>query len=315
MRKISKQRDFVPGATNHVYQISQDYGVIFYDESDYLVCLSVIFTASAKHRVRISALCLMINHIHIQIECSDLKSLRAFESEFSSNFARLYNARHSRSGPLFKTPFGSAPKVSKFEVMDNYVYICNNPVVKYLCPNAWKYRWNLCCYLCSDNPYSEPYLYADASKELREARQRVSGMKARGQLIRYETIDFFRSTLGNREWRQLSDFIVRTYMDIDIGRILSIYGDFATMVTAVNSSKGKENDLREESGGKDYRPYYQMLKIYRGSARTTGPYALEDNEKLKMAIIFKRTTEASIWQIAAFLHLPYEELKEQLRCV
>ena len=314
----TSKRAFIPGVPNHVYQISSDCGVIFYDESDYLVCLSIIFTAASRHGVVISALCLMINHIHIQAECRTREGLSAFEADFTSCFTRLYNARHRRSGPLFRNPFGSAPKASKFDIMDNYVYICNNPVVKYLCQTAEDYRWNLCAYLFSDHPFSQRFRYTDASKSLLAARQRIKGLKARGQHLSYDSVDFYRRSLSLQEWRQLSDFIVVTYMDIDNSRIISLYGDRSTMFNAVHSSRGKENDLNEVSGGKDYRPYYRMLETFHQMTCRTGkccpgPYPLDEKQKMRLAYAFANGTGASIWQIAAFLHLPYEQLRTCLR--
>ena len=51
--------------------------------------------------------------------------------------------------------------------------------------------------------------------------------------------------LNNKEKLQLTDFIVSTYNCLDYKAMISYYGSFDTLITAVNSNTGSEYDIQE----------------------------------------------------------------------
>ena len=312
MKKSFSGRRFLPSVPNHVYQITADCGVLFYKDEDYLVFLAVLFTVARRKKVRIFNLCLMINHIHLQVSAPSERELDEFMRDFTSWFSRRYNKETGRSGRLFKISYGSAPKKGRFALLDNHAYILNNPVAKSICGFAAEYRWNLLPYLVSDNPFSEKYSDRISSPALKTARSVVESSARRGLAISYEFCRLYSEKLEEREWRQLEDYIICLYNTVDYGWIDELYGSVENLFSALRNTSGKESDMEEDRDSRDYRQYYHAIdlleKHFSYDKGRFCPYALNGSQVRQAVRLLGKHTSANVYQIARLLHVSHGEV-------
>lgn len=81
-------RDNVP---QHMYQRTQNGGVLFYTLADYLVFYTHFTTTAIHYHLQIMCLCLMVNHIHALVRCPNKTTLSAFVQAYSIHFSTEYN--------------------------------------------------------------------------------------------------------------------------------------------------------------------------------------------------------------------------------
>ena len=134
---------------DHVYQITADRGICFYTAADCLVWFSLMCVLAERYGIRILAVCIMLNHYHIELHAPSPEALSSFMRDLNALFTRLYNRRYGTTGPLFSNKFKNAGKYKEQKIRENFLYICNNPVVKCAVPRAAQYRWNFLAYMLS----------------------------------------------------------------------------------------------------------------------------------------------------------------------
>ena len=139
-----ENRKFLQGAWHHIYAITQDGGVLFYRMTDRLSFYTVASVLARRYNMIVLGLAIMFTHIHMMLRAIDLAQLRAYMQQVLSVFARIIQEDRSLKGPVFKKPFGSAPKVSSKEHRSSLIYLYNNPVEKKLCTRAADDRWTFC---------------------------------------------------------------------------------------------------------------------------------------------------------------------------
>ena len=123
-----KSRVFYKDIINHCYQRSADGGVLFYTTRDHLVYFTLYCILARKYGIQVLALCQMPDHIHDAVVAKCPKGLIGFKRELNARFAKMYNSQAGTSGPVFETPFGSAPKQSAKKARTNLIYIFNKNV-------------------------------------------------------------------------------------------------------------------------------------------------------------------------------------------
>ena len=95
-----KKRRFSKGVLNHCYQRSADRGVIFYNIRDHLVFFTIFCIVAKRYDVRVLKLVQMPDHIHHSTIAPKLTQLSGFIRDYTSIYAREYNASFRRKGPL-----------------------------------------------------------------------------------------------------------------------------------------------------------------------------------------------------------------------
>ena len=117
----------------HIYQRTLNGCNIFYDLEDYLVFYTVFASVSRKYDLKVTGLCLMVDHLHVLVQ-SDIESVVSrFVSHYTSVFVKLYNEEVGRKGELFEKSFGRAWKRGSKKVRTAIAYLLNNPVEKSVC--------------------------------------------------------------------------------------------------------------------------------------------------------------------------------------
>jgi len=242
MRKGS-YREFRPGVIHHVFVKAINGMMLFYSREDLLFFLTLYSCLARKYKITVRAFCIMPNHIHSCESAEDRESFLKFHSHLESVFAREYNRRHHRSGPVFQQQFGYAPKVVAKKVRDNISYIANNPVVGKLAGNVLEYRWNLLAYYNCKYPYSTN----KGSRALRHSKEMVRCIHKSSRPLVYPLLDRLYQRLKQAEQQCLTDYIVSLYNFIDYTSLLNFYNhDFKQMVFALNANSGSEYDIPED---------------------------------------------------------------------
>ena len=241
-----------------------------------ILLFTLICVKARQYRIRITALCIMYNHFHLQASGHTREDVECFMHAVAWAFAIIYNRHYGLGGQLFRHPFGSALKVKPQKITGNWIYIANNPVGKKAVTRARDYRWNFLRYApeldarssqlkyspSSRHPFSEEYQPLEASKEMLYMVKAVRNRASDGEIIDY---DFFSSpryaSLSEKERLQLIDIIIISYNIIDYEPMLRKYGSVEHFCRVLEEVEGNEYDLSDDWEPEDYRHYRQMIAI------------------------------------------------------
>lgn len=78
----------------HIFQRARNGFVVFYNVKDSLFFITLFCIIARRHGVKVLALCLMYNHVHILLDTDDKESIRLFIKELMSYFCKSYNRRY-----------------------------------------------------------------------------------------------------------------------------------------------------------------------------------------------------------------------------
>ena len=263
---MTPERKFYPRGFQHIYQISADKSLLFCTIADMILLFTLICTYARKYNIRITQLCIMFNHFHIQISAERLEDLESFISAVNWAYALIYNKHYGIKGQVFRHSYGSAPKWQPAGISGNWIYIANNPVGKKAVQDAWDYRWNFLRY-CPDHPqskhpFSEEYNPLDASKEMLYLVKTVKNRAKEGKYISYDFFDSDKYTcLIEKERKQLLDIIISEYNVIDYEPLLMKYGSINQFCRVLKEITGNEYDIDDDWEPEDYRHYTRMIAI------------------------------------------------------
>ena len=245
----------------------------------------------------------MIDHIHLLVTGDDIVRISRFVSEYSSLFVREFNSWSGRTGPLFKSAFGSSIKTEIKKIRSVIAYLFNNPVEKMLCKNAEEYRWNFLSYY---NPhYKLPHKkMREYSRAMRRAIKIVDSHFAKVMHLKYAMLETLYNTLDGDERELLTKYIIWKYLPFDIKATNSYYRSYEDMVKAINSNTGSEYDIQEQHYCKTDAPYREMIAILKntGLKKVQDVIVLSEDEKRRLYSMLKSKTSASGRQIRKFLH-------------
>lgn len=306
----SLKRPFQKNVLNHCYQRTADGGLLFYSQLDYLVWFTNVCVSAKKHKVRILAMCPMPDHLHYSVEAVSQKELSAFIRESSSVFAREQNELCGRSGPLFESRFGSAPKTTDKKVRTNLIYVWNNPVERKLAVKAEDYRWTFLAYAQSTHPFSRKLVIRESRWVVQKAVKEVKSRHKAGKHLPYTMLKRLFAPLTPDEKQQLTDFIISTYNVIDYQAAINYFGSYQNLLTAVHSTTGSEYDISETNVGKSDKHYASMVSTV---MRELAPQDIHDilrlskEEKYEVFRLIRKHSYAMSDQIAKFLHLPLKK--------
>lgn len=273
---MTPKRKFSSKTFQHLYQISVDKSLIFCTVPDRILLYTLICVRARKYNVRITQLCIMFNHFHIQASMSNKETMERFMSSVTWSFAIVFNHHYGLKGPVFHRPFGSAPKVQTQKIVGNMIYIANNPIGKKATTTAWDYRWNFLRYApqliastgtmeysaCARHPFSEEYNPLEASREMLYLVKVVRLKVSSGEAIDYKLFESSKyASLCEKERLQLIDIIIATYNVIDYEPMLRKYGSVEQFCRVLTEVEGCEYDLTDDWESENYRHYEQMITI------------------------------------------------------
>lgn len=307
-----KKRRFAAGECMHIYQRSVKGFNIFYDLEDYLVFYTIFSIVARQYRITVLMLCIMINHVHILLSSMNLKAVSDFIMHYTSMFVREYNEDIGRKGRLFHKSFGSAPKKGSKSIRSAIVYIGNNPVEKDLCASAEQYAWNFLTFM---GPDMEPQVAVRSlSKKLQKAFKEVTDMRQKSAYLGYARLRRLFRNLSSDEKSLLVRHIIHEYFPFEKEILLSFYGSYDDMITAMRSTSGSEYDIREVYYPESDSVYQDMSSLVRKYAadplmkkQVRRVTTLNVDRKLEIAGLLRHHTAASLRQIENFLNLSVDK--------
>lgn len=301
-----EKRTVVPNTVHHIYQRTLDGALIFYSIRDHIVHFTILSVWARKYGLKVLGCCQMPDHLHLSLQPAGKRQLSGFMKNATLCFIKEYNSAILREGPLFESPFGSAPKVKEKKVRENLVYLYNNPVEKELCRFAEEYRWNFLAYAKSDHPFSQPFIFRKASWKMKKAIREVRERYRSGAHLRYRFLERIFQDLCPEEKLQLIDQIVSLYLFIDYQAAIAYYGSYKKMLHAIHTNTGTEHDIKEVFDAASDRAYHKMAYVIQQEKCypmirdvTVAP----DEEKIRLFRLLQAKTQATGRQIAKFLHL------------
>ena len=303
-----KKRKFTPSECIHIYQRTINGFNIFYDREDALVFYTIFSVLARFYKVKVLALCLMVDHVHSLLSAEILTCVSDFVRHFTSLFVSEYNQSVGRHGPLFHKSYGSAPKVGGKKIRSTIVYIGNNPVEKAICSKAEEYRWNFLAYLNDANPFSSVVPTSAFSMKMRRAVDEVRGTYARNKYLAYGQIRRLFDGISENECELLMDYIISLYIPFDKDALLSYYASYDDMIMAMRSTVGGEYDIREVFNTGSDKIYEQMVNYVHDELHifpTRKVIALTTEAKLEIAAILSNRFAASKHEVSKFLHLKF----------
>ena len=125
----------------HVFHRGVNHFDIFEDDEDREYYLERMRKCARSLGVKVHVWCLMSNHVHMLLQ-ADYAALSAFMRQLASSYARFFNARHLRCGPLFGGRFASVCVETDEQLMTVVRYIHRNPVHHEEAALCGSYRWS-----------------------------------------------------------------------------------------------------------------------------------------------------------------------------
>lgn len=292
----------------HVYQRSVKGFNLFYDLEDFIVFYTIVSVLSKVYGVVLMEMCMMVDHVHLLLLSEALDDISAFVRHYTSVFVMESNQDIGRSGPLFHKSFGSAPKKGSKKIRSAIVYVGNNPVEKKLCARAEEYRWNFLAYLNNDFPFSKPIPYEKRSRSLQRAMKEVNSMIASNRYLAYTQVRRLFGSLCENDRNFLTDYIITRYYPLDKQSLLSFYDGADEMFHAMRSSAGSDFDIKEVYYSGSDNVYRDMIDVVRRDCQVVpvrSVVVLPLEQKLAVAQMLQKKTNASKTQLAKFLHIEW----------
>ncbi|MBO4469955.1 MAG: hypothetical protein J5740_06170 [Bacteroidales bacterium] len=316
---------FRPGF-QHICQLSADKGIIFYSVADILVYYSIFGVRCIKEDIIAIAFSIMLNHVHFEGYFKIESRMVSLMHGINTSFAKTYNSNYSLQGPVFHHGFQHSQRYGEQKIRDTFIYIGNNGKVKTPGIHAEDYRWNLIKYLASQNPFSETIDYRTASPDLLFLLSEVLSRRRKLQPLDYACFGEEYQRLNEKERQQLIDFIICAYFFLDREKIMSLYGTYDNICTAMNAVSGSEHGFSDDLSKEDYRHYYKIMSICKRlgydipklrsfstlslaessklSTKNALSFALEQNYDFKRLVsTLKVESGCTDYELAKFFHL------------
>lgn len=156
---------FAPGEIYHLWTRGVNHRTVFRGRTDYerflnllLYCLpkgnaqSYSIAQRSRHTVErvdsgeglidLLCYCLMTNHVHLLVKENVERGISQYMQRLLNSYARYFNVRHKRSGPLFTGRFQSAliNADDQFTHVTRYIHL--NPYAAHIVENVFDYPWS-----------------------------------------------------------------------------------------------------------------------------------------------------------------------------
>ncbi len=130
-----------PGAWHHVMNRSRKGTILYHDEEDFLLFLSLVRETSAMYHMNVSSYCLMSNHYHLLVQTEEGNLTRCMR-HINGIYTQKYNIRHKCDGTLFRGRYKSVLVQADSYLLELVRYIHMNPVKADLVDTPDTYKWS-----------------------------------------------------------------------------------------------------------------------------------------------------------------------------
>jgi REP element-mobilizing transposase RayT len=136
-----KTRIHAPGAIYHVILRGNSRQDIFCDDNDRYRFYSILSNSYERFHHRVHAFCLMTNHVHLEIQVSDVPLSRIMLN-VSLRYTQWFNWRHNKTGHLFQGRYKAVMVDADEYLLELAAYIHLNPVRAGITNRPEKHRWS-----------------------------------------------------------------------------------------------------------------------------------------------------------------------------
>jgi len=132
----------VPGVALHVIQRGNNRQAVFFQDSNYVHYLKLLFESAEQYDVSVHAFVCMTNHVHILLTPWNESSASRMIQRLGAGYAAGMNSVYQRTGSLWEGRFKSSLVDSQRYLLACYRYIELNPVRAGIVEHPSEYRWS-----------------------------------------------------------------------------------------------------------------------------------------------------------------------------
>jgi putative transposase len=117
--------------------------LIFLDHNDYSGFMNKLLDLSQKSDLRLGAFCLMPNHWHVVIDCSDVGKMSSMFKNLLNWHTRVFHMKYQsiEQGPIYQGRYKSIPIPDDTALNEVCGYVELNPVRAELVKSLGEWRW------------------------------------------------------------------------------------------------------------------------------------------------------------------------------
>jgi REP element-mobilizing transposase RayT len=130
-----------PGAWHHVMNRARRGHVLYQDNEDHELFLSLLRETAAMFHMNVAAYCLMPNHYHVLVQTEDGNLSRCMR-HVNGVYTQKYNIRYKTDGTLFRGRYKSVLVQADSHLLQLIRYIHKNPVKAGMAENLADFRWS-----------------------------------------------------------------------------------------------------------------------------------------------------------------------------
>ena len=135
-------RNTESGGIYHVVSRGNNGEAIVRDDADRGTWLAMLDRTVTTFGWRLRAYCLMTNHYHLAVALTAGDELSRGMQRLNTRYAQHANARHGRTGHLFRNRFFSVALDSDGHLLAASRYLVLNPVRAGMCSAPEEWRWS-----------------------------------------------------------------------------------------------------------------------------------------------------------------------------
>lgn len=145
-----------PKAVYHLIHRAPGKEVLFHGDDDYRYFLYLLKKTSHDFSWEVFCFVLMKNHIHILLRIAK-ENLSEGAMALFGNYARYFNAKYQRKGPVFSKPFRAFLCLDDPYLLCVSLYIHLNPYKAGVVKSPVEYRWSTLPFYLSE-PYQDAFV-------------------------------------------------------------------------------------------------------------------------------------------------------------
>jgi putative transposase len=159
MARHARSHTLYDGCFAHIYSRALEKRTIFRDREDFEYFKSVLRQTAGRYGYRIHHYCLMHTHFHMIASLAQLNSFSLALKELKQSYAKRFQEKHEKKGPVWWGRFGSQLIESERYLYACGLYIEMNPVKAGMVEKAedWEYSSSRHYFLGEADDLVSPY--------------------------------------------------------------------------------------------------------------------------------------------------------------
>lgn len=137
----TRNRLIFKGAIYHITQRAPGREIVFLEESDYLVFLSILKNILKEYKIDLFSFALLSNHLHLLLRINE-ENLPESMKHLFQRYAVYFNKKYDRKGHVFCGRYRSSLCNDENYLLAASIYIHLNPYKAGLCQNPEDYQWS-----------------------------------------------------------------------------------------------------------------------------------------------------------------------------